>query len=512
MIQVQKVALIIMDGWAHGKKDKDSNAIFAANTPFIDSLYHKYPNTELLTHGESVGLPPGQMGNSEVGHINIGAGRIVYQELMRINKAFSNKSCESNPVLIKTLEYAVANQKTVHFTGLVSDGGVHSHMDHLKSLCGIASAKGVDKLFVHAITDGRDTDPKSGKRFIADLDRHLSKYGAKIATICGRYYAMDRDNRWPRTREAVNMLRFGQGEYLEDPTMAVQKSYDKGITDEFIKPIVLINSDGNPLATVEKGDVLICFNFRTDRCRQIIKALTQEALPEYGMTPIGLKCVTMTRYDKTFKGVDVLFENEVLSQTLGEVLEANGLSQLRIAETEKYPHVTYFFSGGREIVFEGESRLMIPSPKVATYDLQPEMSAPEVKDALLRRLNERQPDFICLNFANADMVGHTGIFKAAVKAIETVDVCVKAVVEKLLSAGYAVLITADHGNADYLLNDDSTPNTAHSMNPVPLFLLGYKENVKLKPGILSNIAPTILEIMGIDKPAEMDCSSLISEQ
>lgn len=506
----KKVLLIIMDGWGHGEANSFNNAIFAAKTPFIDSLYDSCPNTELVTHGASVGLPPDQMGNSEVGHMNIGAGRVVFQELMRVNNSIVDGNFESNRILNEAIAYAKNNKKPLHLMGLVSDGGVHAHIDHLKATITHANKKGLDHIFIHAFTDGRDTDPKSGIGFIRDIDKHLVRTNAKIATICGRYYAMDRDKRWARTREAYNMLRFGQGEKARDPVQGIQKSYDKGITDEFIKPLIITDANDNPTATINEGDVLICFNFRTDRCRQLIRVLTQEDFPAFGMNKLNIACYTFTRYDNMFENVSVIFENEIVQKTIGEVIASKGLTQLRIAETEKYAHVTYFFSGGREELFPGEMRIMIPSPKVATYDLQPEMSANEVKDKMLALLAESNPNFICLNFANADMVGHTGIFEAAVKAVETVDRNVQIIAEKALQLGYDILITADHGNADFIVNADGSPNTAHTKNKVPLFFLSNKSKSNIQPGKLGNLAPTILKLLGIDPPTEMSCKSLLN--
>ena len=495
----KKVVLIIMDGWGHGPENA-SNAIFMARTPFIDSLY-KYPNTELVTSGEDVGLPHGQMGNSEVGHLNIGAGRIVYQDLVKINLAIRDRSFFSEPSVVRALEFARSKNKKLHLIGLVSDGGVHSHIDHLKALCDAAKEKGLKDVFIHAFTDGRDTDPNSGLGYIRDLENHLKHSTGSLASIVGRYYAMDRDKRWERIKHAYDLLVYGKGERFSNAADAVQASYDTGVSDEFILPKV-ITKDGKPLAIIEEGDVVICFNFRTDRCREITIALTQRDFPEYSMHKIPLNYTTMTRYDATYTDVHVVYEKDDLLQTLGEVLSQHGTTQIRIAETEKYPHVTFFFSGGREKEFDGEERIMIPSPKVATYDLQPEMSAPAVTDAICKKLNEGKVDFVCLNYANADMVGHTGVFPAVVKAVETVDECVSRVVEAGLSKGYSFLITADHGNADYMINDDGSPNTAHTTNPVPLFLIdsGYGE---INPGRLADLAPTILTLMGIPIPNEM---------
>lgn len=491
-----------MDGWGHGKVPK-ADAIANANAPFVKSLYNKYPNTELVTCGEAVGLPDGQMGNSEVGHLNIGAGRIVYQELQRVNVAVRDGELERNEVLNAAFT-AAKTGKTLHFIGLVSDGGVHSHIKHLEALCELAQKNHVPDFAVHAFTDGRDTDPKSGYGFITELQSCLAKTGGKLASVTGRFYAMDRDKRWERVKVAYDALTHGTGLHSQDVLASIQASYSEGVTDEFIKPIIASDANGQPLATIKNGDVVICFNFRTDRCREITMALTQEAYPEQNMHPLNLHYVTMTEYDKTYKSVGVIFDNKDLTQTLGEVLEANGKTQIRIAETEKYPHVTFFFSGGRELPFNGERRIMIPSPKtVTTYDQKPEMSAYEVTDAILPEIEKESADFICLNFANADMVGHTGVWEAAIKAVETVDSCVSKIVPLALEHGYAVFLTADHGNSDYLINEDGTPNTAHTLNPVPLFLISNDYKGKLKPGKLGDIAPTILRYMGITIPQEM---------
>lgn len=499
----RKVMLLIMDGWGHGQVPS-ADAIAHANVPFVHSLYQQYPNTELVTCGEEVGLPPGQMGNSEVGHLNIGAGRIVYQELQRINVAIRNGELEKNPVLMAAFNTAKSTGKTLHFIGLVSDGGVHSHTAHLKALCTLAHQNHVPRVAVHAFTDGRDTDPKSGYGYLQDLQPALKENGAFLASICGRYYAMDRDKRWERVQLAYDLLVRGAGHHTQDGLAALQASYEAGITDEFVKPIVICDNNDQPLATIGEGDVVICFNFRTDRCREITQVLTQQAFPELGMGPLHLHYVTMTEYDATYKDVGVIFHNDNLTNTLGEVLAAHGKKQIRIAETEKYPHVTFFFSGGRETPFEGEHRIMCPSPKdVPTYDLKPEMSANEITDAVLPEIIHETADFICLNFANTDMVGHTGVWEAAIKAAETVDHCVSRIVPAALEHGYAVFLTADHGNSDYLINPDGTPNTAHTLNPVPLFLIANDFTGKLKPGKLGDIAPTILAYMGITIPAEM---------
>lgn len=498
-----------MDGWGHGQV-KASDAIANANTPYTDSLYNKCPNTELITCGEAVGLPDGQMGNSEVGHLNLGAGRIVYQELQRINVAFRDGLINDNETLLSAFNTAKQNNSTLHFIGLVSDGGVHSHIEHLKSLCTLAQKNNVPDVAVHAFTDGRDTDPQGGIGYITNLQQHLNQTNTKLASICGRYYAMDRDKRWERVKLAYDALTHGVGHYATDAVSAIQQSYDAGVTDEFIKPVILTDNDGKPLATIKDGDVVICFNFRTDRCREITVALTQEAFPEQHMKPLNLHYVTMTEYDKTYKNVGVIFSNDNLKNTLGEVLEQNGKKQIRIAETEKYPHVTFFFSGGREKEFEGEKRIMLESPKdVATYDLKPEMSAFGITDAIIPELQQQTADYICLNFANADMVGHTGVWDAAIKAAETVDTCVSRIVPVALENGYTVLLTADHGNSDYLVNEDGSPNTAHTLNPVPLFVISNTYKGDVRPGKLGDIAPTTLKLMGLPIPEEMTGNILI---
>lgn len=506
----KKVMLIIMDGWGHGKVPK-ADAIAQANAPFVKGLYAKYPNNELITCGEAVGLPDGQMGNSEVGHLNIGAGRIVYQELQRVNVAVQNGELDKNEVLLAALNAAKTNNATLHFIGLVSDGGVHSHINHLKALCSLAATHKVPKVAVHAFTDGRDTDPKSGYGFIGDLQQHLQQTGGILASITGRYYAMDRDKRWERVKIAYDALTHGIGTKAHDALAAIQQSYEAGVTDEFIKPIILCDNLEQPLTTIKDGDVVVCFNFRTDRCREITIALTQQAFQEYNMHPLNLHYVTMTEYDKTYKNVGIIFDNDNLKNTLGEVLEANKLKQIRIAETEKYPHVTFFFSGGRELPFDGEKRIMIPSPRtVATYDQKPEMSAIEMTDAILPEINAQSADFICLNFANADMVGHTGVWNAVIKAVETVDQCVARIVPAALENSYTVFLTADHGNADYMINEDGTPNTAHTLNPVPFFIISNDFKGSIKKGKLGDLAPTILHYMGLPIPAEMTGDVLIS--
>lgn len=496
-----KVLLMILDGWGIGKGDK-GDAIAAANTPFYDYCLKNYPNSRLFTDGENVGLPEGQMGNSEVGHLNIGAGRIVYQDLVKINKAIASGEFFKNRVLKEAMEYARTQGKSVHLMGLVSDGGVHSHINHLFALIDMAEKEGIQNVFIHAFTDGRDCDPHSGRKHIKNLLNYLDKKPAKLVSMIGRYYAMDRDKRWERIKKAYDLLIKGEGEHTMNFLQTLEQSYEKGITDEFLLPVVLVDGHDKPVGRIHEGDVVICFNFRTDRCRQITMALTQKDFPEYDMKTIPLYYVTMTNYDDTFRNVKVIFDKELLHDTLGEAISKNGLTQLRIAETEKYPHVTFFFSGGREKVFEGEERIMIPSPKVKTYDLQPEMSALQVKDAVIEYLRKHHPDFVCLNFANPDMVGHTGVFPAIVKAIETVDYCAGEVVKEAVNLGYIVWIIADHGNAEYTINEDGSPNTAHTTNPVPSIIINADVKT-LKEGILADVAPTILTLMGLEIPEVM---------
>ena len=494
-----------MDGWGLGRV-KSSDAIQNARTPFVNSLYSKYPNTTLTTCGEVVGLPDGQMGNSEVGHLNLGAGRIVYQELQRINVAIRSGEFAANKALLDSIRYAKEKNKTLHLIGLVSDGGVHSHIEHLKALTRLCKQEMLDKVLIHAFTDGRDTDPKSGLGYLSELQQHLSQSTGSIASVTGRYYAMDRDKRWERVKIAYDALVNGIGEQADDILAAVKKSYDNGVTDEFIKPIINASLQN---VKISDGDAVLCFNFRTDRCREITEALTQTDMPGFGMKTLGLHYTTMTQYDHKFKNVHVVFENDDLKNTLGEILEQHGKKQIRIAETEKYPHVSFFFSGGREVPFNGEHRIMVPSPKVATYDLQPEMSAVEVTDAIVKEINNRSADFVCLNYANADMVGHTGVWEAIIKAVETVDQCVERVVTASLNNGYTVFLTADHGNADYAINEDGTPNTAHTLNPVPFFIIDNQWKGSIKAGKLGDIAPTILTMMNIPVPKEMTGNILI---
>jgi 2,3-bisphosphoglycerate-independent phosphoglycerate mutase len=501
----KKTLLIILDGWGHGNKTQ-SDVIFNAKTPFIDSLYLNYPNSELLTDGEQVGLPKGQMGNSEVGHLNIGAGRIVYQDLVKINNACDNNSISLNASLKESFDYVKKNNAPLHLMGLVSNGGIHSHQNHLYKLCELAQKEDVKNVYIHLFTDGRDSDPESAKHFIQELEPKLS--GAKIATICGRYYAMDRDNRWERIQKAYDAMVNGIGEETKNVNQKIQEFYRDGITDEFIKPTICIDNNGNPIATINNGDAAICFNFRTDRCREITSVLTQKNMPDFGMKKLDLHYTTMTNYDDSFKNINVIFEKKNIKNTLGEVLQESNLIQMRIAETEKYPHVTYFFSGGQEEQFIGEKRLMIKSPSVSTYDLKPEMSARELSKKTILEIDNTTPDFICLNFANPDMVGHTGVYNAIRQAVEVVDECTAEVVEAAVQQDYVILIIADHGNADYALNNDGTKNTAHSKNPVPCFLINSKYN-KINNGILADVAPTILELIGIEKPNEMTGQSLI---
>ena len=498
---------MILDGWGLGTKPEVS-AIEKANTPYIDSLFGKYAHSKLEASGLAVGLPEGQMGNSEVGHMNIGAGRVVYQDLVKINKAVEEGTLADNETLKSAFSYARDQGKKVHLIGLLSDGGVHSHIGHLMGLLSIAADEGLKDVFVHAFTDGRDTDPKGGAAYLNTLLEHMSKTTGTVASICGRYYAMDRDNRWARVKLAYDAMVKGTGEASEDLVASVNASYEAGVTDEFLKPIIN-TQNGSPVATIAEGDVVLCFNFRTDRGRQITQALTQRDFPEDEMQKLDLHYVTMTNYDDTFTGVNVIFDKDNLTNTLGEVLEANGKRQIRIAETEKYPHVTFFFSGGREDAFEGEQRILCPSPKVATYDLKPEMSAEDIRDAIIAELEKGEVDFTCLNFANPDMVGHTGVFEAAVKACETVDGCAEAVLEAALANGYTSIVIADHGNSDIMVNPDGTPHTAHTTNLVPCILVDKELKPEWKDGKLGDLAPTILTLMGVDIPAEMTGNILL---
>ncbi len=495
----KKVILMILDGWGNSPDPKVS-AIDNANTPFIDALPKKYAYATLRTDGLHVGLPEGQMGNSEVGHMNLGAGRIVYQDLAKINLAIEQDTLKDEKVLVDALKYAADNNKNVHFLGLLSNGGVHAHTSHLKGFIDAANKAGVNS-YVHAFTDGRDVDPKSGKGYVEDLENYISGTNTKIATITGRYYAMDRDTRWERVQLAYNAIANGTGTKTTNPTASIQENYDNDITDEFIKPLIVTNND-EPVAKVEKDDVVIFFNFRTDRGRELTEMLNQKDFPEYNTKKIDLYYVTITNYSDDFKGIKVIFNKDNISETLGEVLSKNNKKQIRIAETEKYPHVTFFFSGGQETPFKGESRILKNSPKVATYDLKPEMSAYELRDALIPELEKGEADFVCLNFANGDMVGHTGIMDAAIKACEAVDACVKDVVTKGLENGYTTLLIADHGNCETMINPDGSPNTAHTTNPVPIILIDNELNA-IKDGVLGDVAPTILKLIGVEQPEAM---------
>ena len=507
MSENKKTLLMILDGWGLGN-NSESDVISQVPTPNMDQLTEKYPSSKLYASGENVGLPDGQMGNSEVGHLNIGAGRIVYQDLVKINLAIKDNSITGNKVLVDALSYARDNKKQVHFMGLLSDGGVHSLDKHLYKLCDMTKDYGIEDVFIHGFGDGRDTDPQSGKGYMQNLLDHLEQSNGQVASFVGRYYAMDRDKRWERIKEAYDLLVEGKGRKTTDVVQAIQESYDDGVTDEFMKPIVVVDDHQKPVGTIREDDVVIFFNFRNDRAKEITIALTQEDMPEHGMKTIPLHYCTMTPYDATFKGLHVIFEKDNVRNTMGEVVAGAGLNQLRIAETEKYAHVTFFFSGGREEEFENEDRILVPSPKVPTYDLQPEMSAYEVTDRIVEDMNTGKHDFICLNFANGDMVGHTGVYEAIKKAIEAVDECAGRVVETARNNGYDVLIIADHGNADNAVNPDGSPNTAHSLNPVPCVLV-TDDYTSINEGILADVAPTLLKIMGVDRPEDMTGKSLV---
>ena len=502
-----KVLLMILDGWGITKNTK-SSALDIAKTPYIDELYKNYSNSFLITHGLNVGLPEGQMGNSEVGHVNLGAGRIIYQDLAKINLSIKNDNLKDQIKIIDSINYAKKYNKNVHLIGLTSDGGVHSHINHLIELIKIYDEENIPNIFIHAFTDGRDVDPHSGINFIKNLENITKKTSAKIATIIGRYYAMDRDNRWDRTKIAYDLITNSIGERSRNIVESIKKSYDLGISDEFLKPIVMENEYNQPIAKIEEEDVVVFFNFRTDRCRQLTNVISQKSIKELNLNPLKLHLLTMTNYDNSFSNINIIFDKENIKETLGEILSREGKIQIRIAETEKYPHVTFFFNGGRENPFSGEERILCPSPKVATYDLQPEMSAYEIKDAIIPEIQKETADFICLNFANPDMVGHTGNLNAAVKACEAVDECVKDIIEEALKKDYKSIIISDHGNCEKMENEDGTPNTAHTINPVPIILVDIEKR-KIGNGILANIAPTILELMGINKPLLMDKDSLI---
>lgn len=504
---MKKAGLIILDGWGIGD-ESPKNAIYNAKTPVMDNLLKEYKNARLKACGEEVGLPAGQMGNSEVGHLNIGAGRIVYQELTRINKSIENGSFFKNKTLLKALESAKSNNKQVHFIGLVSEGGVHSSQAHLHALCDLANELEIPKVFIHAFTDGRDCDPKSGKTFVKSLENHISTTSIQIKSVIGRYFAMDRDKRWERVKKAYDLLVHGKGERFKSTEELFNHHYNNDVTDEFITPSI-IESENKNEGWIENGDVVVSFNFRTDRPREIVTALTQKAFPEYKMSPLNVELLTMTPYDETFKNVKVLFGKKNLKNTLGEMLAKNNKTQLRIAETEKYPHVTFFFNGGQETPFKNENRIMVNSPKVATYDMQPEMSASEVTEKIVADLTNNKPDFFCLNFANPDMVGHTGVYDAIVKAVEKVDECTGKVVRTATDLNYDLIIIADHGNADFAVNEDGTPNTAHSLNEVPVILVSADKTKGIKSGILADVAPTLLELMGLPQPEEMTGRSLI---
>lgn len=505
----KKTILVILDGWGFGNKSK-SDVISTVNPPYWNKLVEKYPTSQLEASGEFVGLPDGQMGNSEVGHLNIGAGRVVFQDLVKINKACEDGSLAENPELKKAYAYAKENNKKVHLLGLMSQGGVHSSQAHIHALLDVANNAGLTDVFVHAFMDGRDTDPKSGKGFMTELEAHMAKSVGQVASATGRYYAMDRDKRWERIKIAYDAMVAGTGEEsTTDMTAAIQASYDADVTDEFIKPIIKVDADGNPVAKIEEGDVIVFFNYRNDRAKELTQVLTQQDMPEEGMKTIPLHYCTMTPYDAKFEGMHILFDKENVKNTIGEVVSNAGLKQLRIAETEKYAHVTFFFSGGREAEFEGEERILVNSPKVATYDLQPEMSAHEVKDKVVAELNANKFDYITLNFANTDMVGHTGVYEAIEKAVAAVDECLEGVIEAAKANGYEAIIIADHGNADNAVNADGSPNTAHSLNPVPFVWVTEREG-DVANGVLADVAPSILGLMGVEQPADMTGKSLIT--
>lgn len=508
MAKIQKTLLMILDGWGIGDGSK-GDIVATAPTPFIDSLFEKYPHSKLVACGEDVGLPEGQMGNSEVGHLTIGAGRILYQDMVKITKAIRDKSLWTNPQIVKAYNYAKENNKKVHLIGLIGPGGVHALSTHMVALCQIATNMGLNDVFVHGLMDGRDTDPRSGYGFLETDLEALKNTNGKFASIIGRYYGMDRDKNYDRLKLAYDLYTKGTGEKSTDLLATVQKSYDAGVTDEFMKPIVMVDGEGNPLGLIEENDVVICFNFRTDRLRQTTIAFTQKDLPEFGMHRMNLQWYTMTNYKADFVGINVIFDKDNVTNTMGEVVANAGLKQIRIAETEKYAHVTFFFSGGREDEFPGESRILVQSPKVPTYDLQPEMSAPGVRDAIVPKLRNGEADFVCLNFANGDMVGHTGVYEAIYKAVIAVDSCTKDVVEAALEGGFNIMIIADHGNADNAINEDGSENTAHSLNPVPCIFISDKKGIQLEDGILADVAPTLLNVMGLEVPAEMTGKNLI---
>ncbi|MCQ2148466.1 MAG: 2,3-bisphosphoglycerate-independent phosphoglycerate mutase [Bacteroidales bacterium] len=505
----RKVLLMILDGWGEGRKD-ESNVIYTEGAPYIESLRAKYPMSQLMACGEHVGLPDGQMGNSEVGHMNLGAGRVVYQDLVKINMACRNHSFMQNPEIKAVYEYVKNNGKKLHLMGLTSAGGVHSSLEHVYEFLAEAKKQGIEDVYLHAFMDGRDTDPRSGKGFLEEVEKHMAETTGKIASVCGRFYAMDRDKRWNRVKEGYDLLVEGKGAKFTSALEGIQASYDADVTDEFVKPIVIVDAQGEPLAKVEEGDAVIFYNFRNDRAREMTTVLTQKDMPEEGMHTIPLYYCCLTPYDASFTGVHILFDKEIVKDTLGETVAKAGKHQLRIAETEKYAHVTFFFNGGGETPFENEDRILVNSPKVATYDLQPEMSAPEVTEKLVEAINTEKEDMIILNFANGDMIGHTGVYEAVRKAVKAIDACVEKVVTAAIAHDYVVLLTADHGNADYELNDDGTPNTAHSLNPVPFIVINAGDEVKeVKNGALCNVAPTMLKLMGIPQPEAMTAEPLI---